>query len=202
MVMTTDKGFTLLEILVAISIASLLLLAIYGVFGSLSQARDQVESRGAVYHQARVLYDRLGKELHSLAPAYSTGVQQLLSLSGGKDDRGQTYLELDSLAATPMSGAAGIAATVRYLWAEDTTPGSTEKALYRSERMRWATGDDQPGPRLLAAVADFDVSFFDGTQWQQDWPQNATKLPDAVRIGLTLVDGNERVPFRTVFDLP
>jgi general secretion pathway protein J len=201
MAMATNKGFTLIEILVAISIASLLLLAIYGVFGSLSQARDQVESRGAVYHQARVLYDRLGKELHSLAPAGAPGTQ-LSSLSGGKDDKGQTFLELESIAATPMGGAAGVAATVRYLWAEDTTPGSTEKALYRNERLRWATGDDRPGARLLSEVAEFDVSFYDGSQWQPSWAQNATQLPAAVRIGLTLVDGDARVPFRTVFDLP
>jgi len=192
--MRSDKGFTLLEILVAISIASLLLLAIYGVFGTLSQAREQVEARGAVYHQARILFDRLGRELHSPADFNQT------SLSGGKDDRGRTYLELDTIAATPMSGAAGVEATVRYLWTEDTTPESTEKALYRSERISWTDDDGQPGQRLLAGVADFAVGFYDGAQWQQSWSQSSGK-PEAVRIDLALVDGDVRVPFRTEFDL-
>jgi general secretion pathway protein J len=193
--MATEKGFTLLEILVAISIASLLLIAIYGVFGPLSEARDQIEARGAVYHQARGLYDRLGKELRSLSGTAS-------SLSGGKDPRGQTYLELNSLAGTPMGGIPGGAVAIRYLWAEDRTPGSTEKALFRSERISWADDDGQPGQRMIADIANFEIGFFDGTQWQTDWSATATRRPEALRISLILVDGEEQGPFRTEFDLP
>lgn len=196
--MRAERGFTLLEILVAISIASLLLLAIYGVFGSLSSARDQLEERGAIYHQARVFCDRLGRELRSLRPV-TPG--KALPLSGGHDEHNRAYLELVSLAGTPQGGIPGGVATIRYLRSEDPTPGSKEQALFRREQASWTSRDDELGQKLIRSVADFTVSFYDGSQWQEEWTA-MSNLPQAVRIELVLLDGDERVPFRTELDLP
>jgi len=196
--MQANRGFTLIEILVAIAIASLLLLGIYGVFGGLSSARNQIEASGAAYHQARVLFDRISRELRSLVPPNATS----LTLRGGTDQRGRTYLEMTSSAATPLGGAPGGTVMIRYLQSEDETPGSTEQALYRLERPWWGADDDQLGQRLIAAVAEFNLRFYDGNQWLDAWAASAGNLPAAIEIGLVLVNGDERVPFRSSFDLP
>jgi len=196
--MQTNRGFTLIEILVAIAIASLLLLGIYGVFGSLSSARNQIEASGAAYHQARVLFERIGRELHSLTPPANNKT----TLHGGTDQRGRSYLELISTATTPMAGVPGGTATIRYLRSEDRTPGSSGQALYRQERPWWETDDEKLGQRLLAAVAEFKVRFYDGSQWLDEWAAGAGNLPDAVEINLVLDSGGERIPFRSAFDLP
>lgn len=196
--MQGNRGFTLIEILVAIAIASLLLLGIYGVFGSLSSARNQVEASGAAYHQARVLFDRISRELRSLVPPTANS----LPLQGGTDQRGRPYLEMISSAATPQGGAPGGTVTIRYLRSEDETPGSSEQALYRQERPRWESADNQQGQRLINAVAEFKLRFYDGSQWLDEWAATASALPQAVEINLVLANGDERIPFRSAFDLP
>ncbi|RLC08469.1 MAG: hypothetical protein DRI57_23925, partial [Deltaproteobacteria bacterium] len=45
----TSRGFTLIEILLAILISSLVLTSIYGVFSSVSRARNRLEAEGLVY---------------------------------------------------------------------------------------------------------------------------------------------------------
>ena len=56
----SEKGFTLVEVLVAISILAILLTSVYGIFSSVSLARERLDADSAEYHRARVLFDRLG----------------------------------------------------------------------------------------------------------------------------------------------
>lgn len=197
--MLNKQGFTLIEILVALMIASLLLLGIYGVFGSLSSARNEIEASGAAYHQARVLFDRISRELRSLVPPTIGSTV----LHGGTDQRGRYYLELTSTAATPLAGIPGGTATIRYLRSEDETPGSFEQALYRQERPRWESDSGATGQRMIAAVAEFRPRFLVDGSWQESWEATADRLPAAIEINLVLVDEDDRrIPFRTAFDLP
>lgn len=196
--MLSKRGFTLIEILVALMIASLLLLGIYGVFGSLSTARNQIEASGAAYHQARILFDRISRELRSLVPP-TTGSTVL---HGGTDQRGRPFLELTSTAATPQAGIPGGTATIRYLRSEDATPGSLEQALYRRERPRWESDAGETGQRLITGVVEFRPRFLADGTWHESWEASADRLPAAIEINLVLVNDDQRIPFRSAFDLP
>ncbi|NOY14028.1 MAG: prepilin-type N-terminal cleavage/methylation domain-containing protein, partial [Deltaproteobacteria bacterium] len=59
------RGFTLIEVLLAILIGSLLLTTIYGIFSSVSNVRNQLEREGEAFHQVRIFFDRIGGELSS-----------------------------------------------------------------------------------------------------------------------------------------
>jgi len=191
------RGFTLIEILVAVSVASLVLLAVYGSFGAISDARTRIETESVGYHQVRVFYDRVGRELRSLV---GSDQRQATLLQGGKDDAGQPYLELLSTAATPMGGAPGGVARIRYLLAPDPDLPSGVNSLFRSEQPRWTEPGFETGQRLIPGVAALQLRFYDGNLWSESW-QGGTRLPERVEITLQLTLGEEEVPFRSTFDL-
>lgn len=198
-----QRGFTLIEILVAVAVASLLLLAIYGSFGPLTEARNRIEVESTGYHEARVFYDRVGRELRSIilsGASWNNGPQTNL-LQGGEDEQGQPYLELLSTAATPMGGAPGGVARIRYLLAPDQDEPAGVLSLYRSEQPRWTTPDTGPGQRLIPGVTALELRFYDGTVWSDSWLDKGAALPTRVEIVLRMTMGDEEVPFRTVFDL-
>jgi len=192
------RGFTLIEILVAITVASLLLLAVYGAFGPLSRARDQVEKSEVTYHQARVLFDRLGRELRSLPLKNLTGERLL---SGGTDERGRPYLELVSSAATPLGGVPGGIARISYRLAEDPDGEKGEQVLFRNEQPRQETLEAGIGSRMISGVKSFQPRFYDGAIWYDSWPSGNLDIPLAVEINLVLSSDGEDVVFRTAYDV-
>jgi len=62
------KGFTLLEILVAVFITTLVLTIVYSSFFQILDAKERVEKELDLLHEARVVFSRLGKDLSNVYP--------------------------------------------------------------------------------------------------------------------------------------
>ena len=172
-----ESGFTLVEILVAISIGAILLTTIYGVFGSVSGARDRLEATGEEYHQARVLYDRLASEVRS---GYFNSASQQTRLVGGSNSQGYPFLEFSTTLSTPLfGGRSGGVSLVRY----EQLEMEREIRLYRSE---WPLLNSQPeqDPQLLiVGLKTFVLRYYDGNDWQDEWDsQVAGKLPRMIEL--------------------
>ena len=101
--MTRESGFTLIEILVAVIVTSLLLLSVYGVFSTIDGARQRVERDTGHYHQARVIFDRLGREIHGV---YLAANNRQSGFRGGTG-RGGTPLSSNCRRPLPRRKAAG-----------------------------------------------------------------------------------------------
>ena len=63
-----DKGFTLLEVLLAIFIGTIVLTVIYSSFFQIIKAKDFVESELDLYHEARVVLSKISEDLQSAYP--------------------------------------------------------------------------------------------------------------------------------------
>lgn len=190
--MTRDAGFTLLEVLVAITLASLLLTSIYGVFSTTSAAKEQVEKQGAALHLGRVLIARLDRELLGLALG---NLNAQPALNGGQNSLGEPYLELlTSSAGGPQSGMR----RVHYRLGPDSDNRMT---LWRAEKGLNETAPDVE-ERLAQGLEKLSFSFFDGQTWRENWNSLSNGRPMLVRAELTLLDTNDATPLLSVFDLP
>lgn len=158
-----EHGFTLVEILVAISIGAILLTTIYGVFSSVSGARDRLEAVGEEYHQARVLYDRLASELRS--GYFNTGSKQT-RLVGGNNTQGYPFLEFSTTLSTPIfGGRPGGVSLVRY----EQMEMEREIRLYRNEWPLLSTQADRKPQLLIIGLKSFALRYYDGSDWQEEW---------------------------------
>lgn len=193
---TRSKGFTLIEILVAITITVLVLFTIYGTFISVSRARKQVETRSDGYRQARVIFDRIGREIRG---AYVLPNNSNTVFAGGVNTQGNPFLQLTTTATTPQSGVETGLALVSYEFRDDPEkPG--RKVLMRTETSTFGVADDQAsGYRLATDLDGMKLRFYANGTWQDQWQAG---VPDIVEVTLTIkIDGVD-VPFVSSFDLP
>lgn len=195
-----SAGFTLLEILVAVSIVVIVLGSVYGVFSGVSRARDRVETFGAAGHQARVVFDRIGRELRSAYPG--TGANGAFTAT--REASGNLpVLSFATSAGTPAGGARGGIRLVRYALAPVAEGEGSVYELLRSEVPAFlGTAETEQASRMLAGVSALRWRFYADGAWQDEWPASPGRLPRAVELTLTLQAGKETIPFVSAFELP
>ena len=64
----TKRGFTLLELLVAVFISALVLTLVGTSFFQIINAKEKVESQLELIHEARVVFSRIGRDLSNVYP--------------------------------------------------------------------------------------------------------------------------------------
>lgn len=186
-----EAGFTLLEILVAIMLASLLLSAIYGVFSASSNAKEAVEKKGNALHLGRVLSARLDRELLGLA--LDAPADKAL-LSGGTDSRGDAFIEmLTTSSGSPSPGLRW----VRYRLGTDSDERMT---LWRSEKGLVSTTEPAE-ERVAQGIDKLVFAFFDGSSWREQWNSLNDGRPKLVRAEISLHDLPDEPPLPCVFEL-
>jgi general secretion pathway protein J len=198
-----ERGFTLIEILVAISILAIVLSSVYGIFTSVSGARERLDADSADYHRARVVFDRLGRELRG---AYFQSSNPDLVFAGGADSPSVLEFELTTTAVTPISQTGSGIANVRYLLTEDAEEGREGLVLMRRERPVHepaSPNDTSDMMRLVPGVEAMSLRFFHDGRWQTRWDGATSGLPELVEISLQFL-GREKdgVRFVSAFDVP
>jgi general secretion pathway protein J len=204
----SGQGFTLLEVLVASAILSLVLAALYGVFSQTLTSKRWAEERAGLARTARIVLFRISEDLQTtLTPSAGGDVRFL-----GKGRRSLRYPE-DALSFTTLTRTSstnrtpeGDLNTIEYALEPDPTD-MTQKQLVRRVHLalapaRLAAEETTP---LLPRVQGLRFRFFNGRDWQEEWRQDNTQegLPQAVEATLYLADSRgEIAQFTTVVDLP
>lgn len=106
---TSDRGFTLVEVLVSIFIGAILMSVLYASFFQVIRAKDTAEAELEFYHEARVILSRLRGDLQSAYPegkVYSDGtaVQSQLPFSffvGGVERDDNSWVMFTSFSHEP-----------------------------------------------------------------------------------------------------
>ncbi|MDX2495295.1 MAG: prepilin-type N-terminal cleavage/methylation domain-containing protein [Desulfuromusa sp.] len=200
--LTRSKGFTLIEVLIAISIFSIAIASIYGVFTSISATKDKLDLNSETYHQARVILDRIGREIHGV---YVHNGSDTSVLGGGLNDRGEVFFELSTTASSSLNikGAGFVA--VRYELVVDRESEDGRYVILRTERPLWGSlsGQDFPAMRLATRIKNFRIRYLSEKTWQNQWNEKLQGFPDMLEVLLTVYDKEgEEVSFLTAFKLP
>ncbi|WP_305045655.1 type II secretion system protein GspJ [Geoalkalibacter sp.] len=194
------QGFTLLEILVALTITAIVLTSVYGVFATLSSAKEELESDAEIFHQARVLFDRMAREIRSVY--YHPARESIFQ--GGEGEERQDFLELTTRATSPtLPRAAGIS-RVRYEVRPDPDDREGPPQLVRREESLLpgaaAAGMEH---RLAAGIRTFRLRFFDGIEWRDAWSAgDGLGLPQMVELFLEIEAQGRSRTFLTAVEVP
>jgi general secretion pathway protein J len=195
----TQKGFTLIEILLAVTITSILLVTIYGVFTSVSSAKSRIEAEGEGYHQARVIFDRIGREIRG---AYYLQGNAKTSFKGGLDEERNPFLRLSTTATTPQGERQEGVAVVHYRLRKDAET-EDKKVLTRSEDSLVQAMQAPREYSLAAGIDTMQLRFSDGDTWQESWDSDTLKAaPKMVEVTLEIHFEGTAVPFRSIFEVP
>lgn len=169
-----NRGFTLVEILVALALSGLLVMGLQAMLVGARRAERRLAARTAAGRSSAVLADWLHQDLENLTAGSQPQLQdnQLLLT---------TVNSLRSQRPTPRA-----AVNVRYRLVP------VAQGELRLERSEWDFGTDAPpqgvplGPELRAS----QWQVFDGRQWVQRWPPPTPRPGRALRWNWQISDGN------------
>jgi general secretion pathway protein J len=188
--MTRHDGFTLLELMVTITLLALLSLLLFSGLRFGARAWDGNQAHGAGMDELRVVRSLLQRELEAAWPAYVTTdpVNPAIDFTGSATAVG-------FLAPAPQSAQSHGRARITLAGVHE----SGHVALVMRARPELAAGNgggwSEPLLRNLAAVR---FSYFGATApgaapaWRADWPSGRT-FPQLVRIHVDFAKGDGRV---------
>jgi type II secretion system protein J len=185
-----SRGFTLLELLVAMTIFLLFIGAVYRTFRAGQTSMVHVETQQDLYQTGRIVLAQLTAEL---ACAYQSASAQTSSLLGEDTEGSPDLAQADQLTFLTTAHAAVPGRAAGDLWQVTYTlgEGTDEEpaGLYVEERFpeALAVADAEPTRYLLSPlVVGFNCKYLPAEDdWEPEWLEQPT-LPAAVRIELVL----------------
>ena len=210
------KGFTLIEILVAVTIIATIVSMVYGSYFATAKSADVYKTRMTLSGRTRKVLCRMARQIRcsyigeaiedtDLAVRWGTPY-------GGKDSGSTNTINKSPVIYfnyepdAPGSGTLHLVTTNRLFGKDGYANGLIDVAykfdknigtLYLSQRRFAGTPENNIEDRnwrpLLVNVESVELEFFDGRQWCRKWDfGQKRKLPLAVKIGITCEDENSR----------
>ena len=199
------KAFTLLEIIIALSMLVLILGSVYGTYTATTRSLEHSKPRHVLQQQAGIFMQRIASEIRCCYAGYQEESlrpvandirnsrrenlqQEDISLFEGREvSSGQSILQfVTSAVASKREHSLGGLAIVEYMFDRSTNTLSRSKRRYiggfevGKDNYRWIV--------ILENVQAITVEYFDGTDWLKEWKSDDMEglLPKAVRISLVM----------------
>ena len=188
------EGFTLLEMLVAVSILSIVMIMLFGTFNSVMASRPYLASRAELNHTARFIIQRLTGDLScaSLLPNNPAG---FFNGSGkGHDKRQADAIRFTGFGRRFVIPGAGSDQAV-ISWFVTKPPKADTYTLMRGESQDVIDADgkkaDKQAMEVTNSLLSFNVTYLNGGKWEDEFDSAIKhRLPLAVKIEFEL--GDER----------
>jgi len=193
----TRRGFTLIELMVALAVLAMISVFTWQTLGSALNARDNLSFDDELEKTARITMGRLRREISLAFLTESvTAVNSYRTVFVGKDDgeTDQLWFATRSHRRT-LAGSRESDQTEITLWCEDDPEHRSRYVLLHREAQRIDHLPDKDGPIMPLArnVSRFDLRYLDHTngEWQDEWDtqgaETPNRLPRAVQVVLTLL---------------
>jgi general secretion pathway protein J len=201
------RGFTLLEVLIAVAISAIIGVLITGAFARTHATKELVESFDDRYSVARLALGRIARELEATyvterfdTKRFRERPTHLYGDDGGERDT----LRFTTFAHQRLYRDAKESDQSLVEYRVDRDPDRNgEMALIRREKVHLDEDPGRGGTEAVVAdnVSGFEVSYWDWKRasWAKEWDTNSTdrpsgQLPTRVKLKLTLKmpDGKEK----------
>jgi len=193
------RGFTLVEVLLAMAICAIVLVAINAVFVSAVRLRDHTSSRIAEALPIERTLQTLRRDLKGavgprgfLAGDFKCGVQTM-GASMGISGQAAGGAGLDFFTTTGVLGDEGPWGDLQEVFYELRAPAERNQAgldlvRYANRNLLSTTLVTPDAQTLLSHVATLDCDCYDGIDWRSFWDTSSgdTNLPTAVRVRIHL----------------
>lgn len=202
------NGFTLVEILVAMSLIAAILSMVYGSYFATSRSAQACEISIAVSQQGQKALEQIARQIRcSYAGAVADDANSVRSDSNRKRMIPQESISYFSGDPDAPGGKILRLVTTNVRFEEKRPSEGLFEVTYRFDKnagmlslsQRRYVGSiqetEQDDWQLIADnVESLELAFFDGEQWLDDWEfKNKKKLPNAVRIEIGCRDENYRL---------
>lgn len=189
--------------LVALALVSTIATMVYGSYAAVVRSLDLYDSRTACYERTSLVLRLMSRQIRcAYVPAFParpapsspqnhTSPALPAAFRADSRDAGGTILSFLTTAGLAAEADASVgAARITYRYDPSNGILSISCAPYR-----YAAHDVQesgPWRPILSGVTRVDLQCYDGRQWQVAWNGENEKLPQAVKIHVTVLDEKDR----------
>lgn len=195
-----SRGFTLLEVMIAVAILAAMGAATFGMFKQQYTQKENTEAIDDRYAQIRATLDRMATDIsHAFLSEHfdKKRFRERPTLFRGKDRGHQDELVFSALANERFEEDAKVSdqAVISYVIDRDPN-GQGINTLYRKVNPVIDEESDRRGRKsaICENVKGFDLEYWDTlkNEWVDEWDAARTEhqgvLPERVRITLTVTD--------------
>jgi general secretion pathway protein J len=192
-VTSSTKGFTLLEILIAVVLLGILSAAMYGSYFTVLRARERASEGMEARRELGSTLDLIRREF--AAATYNHNDKRLRFVVEDRDHFGKPTSTLELTTQTPPSNLgrkeSGIIA-VRYRMVDK----EQQQILTRQEQDVFFESVDAKAYPQMERINSFLVECYDGSKWVRSWDTalNGT-LPKMLRITVQVDEDGKSVEF-------
>lgn len=195
------QGFTLIEVIISISVAAIVLLVINATFFSALRLHDATHARidedlaqrralGLIRRdlEGLVLPPSATSTTTTLAGQFQTNVAGTTSLDGTNAERVSPDLTTSCGRIDGWNAFSDLQRVAYFVTPEPN--GENTKSLVRVVTRNLLPVDSEPqdeSQTLLTGLTDATMTYFDGTDWTDSWDSTETStLPTAIKFSITL----------------
>lgn len=173
-------GFTLLEVLVALTLVSIILGALYSTFFLSHKAMEGMDSSLLKLQECRLAIDTMSREVDSLL--YNPGARNYLFKVEDRDVYGKPTSRFFFNAFSPLMP--GLSAISYYV--EEADAGLT---LFKKIHPAFKSSpEEEKGIEVVEGVESFVVEAKSDDRWVKTWDAAETKkVPEEIRITITFL---------------
>jgi general secretion pathway protein J len=192
-----SRGFTLLEILIAISILAIVLTTIYAAYSGTLTIIKELDDDSRAYQMARITLDRINRDLSSLQRFGDAFVLQSEKSRIGNREFGSIFFWSAAHLAFEEDGLSGPPASIAYFVREDKDGGFS---LWRSDVAGAKPSTDRKtdsGLIICQNLQGINLKFYDeGGRDYESWDTASSTEPQKgkppVLIQIELILANAR----------
>lgn len=192
-IMLHNKGFTLIEMLLALTLLAVIAAALYGTFFSISRARDAAAEASEQRRELRSTIDLLRREISSVL--YRSNDPRLSFVVEDRDLFGAPASTLAMSVIAPFPAGSTPSSDMQFV---EFKPVDREGKLVlsRSARELFATAEPLRYPQM-EELKGFLVECLSNGKWVRSWdcPKINPNLPERVRITLIVREGEADAPY-------
>jgi general secretion pathway protein J len=214
--MTRSRGFTLIEVMVAMAIVAMMSMVVWSSFRETSNTKKMVEAQALRYRTVRLALDRMARELSMayLSQNEDTSLPERRTRFTGKVNGQMHDLTFSYFGHQRLYEDAHEADTAVVSYFSDTDKQSHINNLMHREsrRLGYLRPDELTGETDIVCddVVNMKITYWDSRDktWREEWNTTTAdgqpdRLPSKVKIILTVRDERgQDVPFTTQVRIP
>jgi general secretion pathway protein J len=185
-----QSGFTLLELILAMAMISVLAVSLYSTLRVAFKARESATSGIAPMRSANVALDLIGQDMESALPPTGLLAGAFLGQHLGDVQMSQDQIEFYCIGSADSLDPPNAAGFHKIDLGLMPSPDGRGNALVRRTTSNLLSPQEvTPADEILCRnVRSFAMRYYDGTSWYEDWDstQMGDLLPVAVQVDLQI----------------